>query len=165
MKKTEASLFGSLNRPKLEHEVEDELHFHLELLTEEYMRQGMTFEDARREALKRFGNIELLKKQCVEIGKKGRLHVRLLKWLFAAVFLFGVFTRIFWNADIYGKQIGNMLMVIAISAGALLYIRGLYYLSFVHEREKPVRLGLSDIEDARNAPQRQTPLERVITDG
>jgi hypothetical protein len=30
MKKTEAGLFGSGNRPKLEHEVEDELHFHLE---------------------------------------------------------------------------------------------------------------------------------------
>jgi hypothetical protein len=59
-------------------------------------------------------------------------------------------------------QIGNMLMVIAISAGALLYIRGLYYLSFAPGRENPVRLGLSDIEDARNARQQHTPFERVI---
>jgi len=148
----------------LEHEVEDELHFHLELLTEEHMRQGMTLEEARREALKRFGNVELLKKQCVAIGKRGRLQVRLLKWGFVAVFLFGVFTRIFWNADIYGRQIGNMLMVIAVSGGVLLYFRGLYHLSFVPKRENQVRLGLSDIEDARNAPQQFSPFERLIAD-
>lgn len=164
MKKTEAGPFCSLNRQKLEHEIEDELHFHLELSSEEHMRQGMTLEEARREALKRFGNIELLKKQCVEIGKRSRLRVRLLRSFFLAVFLFGVFIRIFWNADIYGKQIGNMLMVIAIFGSLLLYIRGLYHSSFVPGREDPVRLGLGDVDEARNAPQQFTPFECVIAD-
>jgi hypothetical protein len=82
------------------------------------------------------------------------------------VFLSGVLARIF-SADIYGKQIGNVLMTIAGLSGLLLYVRGLRYLSFVPPNENSAPLGLSGAEQtplAANSRQKSTPLERIIAD-
>jgi predicted permease len=42
----------------VESEIDDELRFHLDMRTEEKMRQGVSESDARRAALARFGNVE-----------------------------------------------------------------------------------------------------------
>jgi putative ABC transport system permease protein len=46
--------------------VRDELEFHIEQLTEEHMRAGMSREDARRAALAQFGAINTIEEQCRE---------------------------------------------------------------------------------------------------
>ncbi len=47
----------------------EELRFHLEMQTEQNLRAGMTPEQARREALKKFGGIERVKEECRETSR------------------------------------------------------------------------------------------------
>src|SRR5690349_12299582 len=48
-------------RDRLEHEFDDEIRSHLEMLAEENRQQGMNPEEARRVALLRFGGVERVK--------------------------------------------------------------------------------------------------------
>jgi predicted permease len=54
-------LRASLRRGKIEREMERELRFHVEMETAEYIRRGMSEEDARRAALLSFGGVEQTK--------------------------------------------------------------------------------------------------------
>lgn len=165
MKAMRARLFKRFNRRDAEREVENELRFHLELLTEANLRRGMTLQEAEEEAAKRFGNVERIKNQCVEISERSCPSMRVLKSFLIVVFLGGVLMRIF-SADIYGKQIGNMLLAIAALGGLLVYIRGLRHLSFAPTNENPAPLGLSGIDQTPFATnnRKSTPLERIIAD-
>ena len=166
MKIMVAHFIGRFYRNSIECEVENELRFHLELLTEEHLRQGMTLQEAEREALKRFGNIERIKNQCVEISKRNHPLMRVLKSFFILVFLIGVLARVF-STNIYGEQIGNLLILIAALSGLLLYIRGSRESSFVLDNKNSLPLGLEVVEQTpldSNDCKELTPLERVIAD-
>jgi hypothetical protein len=159
-------LFRSLDRRNIEREIEDELRFHLELLIEENLRQGMAPEKAEAQALKRFGNIERIKNQCVEISSRSRPMVRVLRSFLVVIFLAGVTSRIA-STDLYVNQIGNMLMTIAVLGGLLVYLRGLRFSGFVPEVENSTPLGLMDRERVNveaNDGSENTPLERMIND-
>jgi hypothetical protein len=162
-----ARLFKRFNRRDVEREVENELRFHLELLTEANLRRGMTLKEAEEAAAKRFGNVERIKNQCIEISERSRPSMRVLKSFLIVVFLGGVLARVF-SADIYGEQIGNMLMAIATLGGLLLYLRGLRPFSFAaptNENSSP--LGLSGGEQtpfAAKTQKKSTPPERIIAD-
>lgn len=161
-----ARLFKRSDRRNVEREVENELRLHLELLTEENLRRGMTLAEAEREASRRFGNVERIKDQCVEISRRSRPLMRVLKSFLIVVFLTGVLARIS-GTDIYGTQIGNMLMIIGALGGLLLHLRGLRFTGFVPKDEDSSPLGLGDIGRmpfASNDRKEFTPLERVIGD-
>src|SRR5438132_1075274 len=51
-------------RRRVESEMDDELRFHLEHETEENIRRGMAPEEARRAALRSFGQVEQVREQC-----------------------------------------------------------------------------------------------------
>src|SRR5919106_5251832 len=48
-------------------DVDDELRFHLESRIQEYIAQGMSPDDARAEAMRRFGNVERVREHCEAI--------------------------------------------------------------------------------------------------
>src|SRR5690349_22037832 len=52
---------GFFRRQAGSRELDDELQSHIRLLTEENIRRGMGFDEARREALKEFGGLEQTK--------------------------------------------------------------------------------------------------------
>ena len=51
-------------RHRVERELDEELQYHLQGKTEEFLAQGMAAEDARRAALRAMGGLELRKEQC-----------------------------------------------------------------------------------------------------
>ncbi|OLB28319.1 MAG: hypothetical protein DMG41_12855 [Acidobacteria bacterium] len=51
-------------RHRLERELDEELQYHLEAKTEEFLAQGMTAEDAGRAALRAMDGLELGKEEC-----------------------------------------------------------------------------------------------------
>ncbi|MBW8747185.1 MAG: ABC transporter permease [Acidobacteria bacterium] len=55
-----AKLSGMFGRRKADHEFDDEMRLHLQLLTERYIRQGMRPEEAASAARRQFGNTTLL---------------------------------------------------------------------------------------------------------
>ncbi|HKV06702.1 MAG TPA: ABC transporter permease, partial [Thermoanaerobaculia bacterium] len=54
----------------VERDVDDEVAFHIETKIEELIEEGMTPKAAREEALRRFGDVEHVKKSCTEIGHR-----------------------------------------------------------------------------------------------
>src|SRR5690242_135231 len=55
------------HKDKVEHDIDKEVRFHLEMETEKNVKRGMNLPDARREALMRFGGVEKFKEECREV--------------------------------------------------------------------------------------------------
>lgn len=53
----------TFQRSRLDAELEEEIRTHLEMATEEYVRQGMSLEDARRAARRSFGGVEQVRQR------------------------------------------------------------------------------------------------------
>ena len=62
--KLTTKLRALLQRPALKQEIDEELRFHIEQRTAENVANGMSQEDAAREARKRFGNTHIVREQC-----------------------------------------------------------------------------------------------------
>ena len=60
-------LLGSLRKSGLEEQLDDELRFHIEMRTQEFVAAGMTAEEARQQAARLFGNQLLLKESTREM--------------------------------------------------------------------------------------------------
>lgn len=127
------SLFNPIRSDAIEREVEEELRFHLDLLTEQNLQDAGTLVEARAAALRRFGNVEQVKDECVEISKRKHPFTRALKSFLILLFLTGIFTRIFGN-ELHVLRIGTMLIAIAVMGRLFLYVRALKPMVF---RPKP----------------------------
>jgi hypothetical protein len=55
-----------LRKERVEQEMDEELHFHLECQIEENVKAGMSPEEARYAALRQFGGVEQIKEECRE---------------------------------------------------------------------------------------------------
>jgi len=113
-----------LTRPPTEREVEEELRLHIDLLLHENIKRGMSPEEARSATLKRFGNVDRVKNECVEICRRSRPLQRALKICAILLILTGLFVRI-TSTDRHFDHIGSTLIVIAIAGRLLLYVRSL----------------------------------------
>jgi hypothetical protein len=111
-------------RKKTAFEVEEELQFHIDMLERKYTQQGMPHAHAKAAALKRFGNLERVKKQCVDITRRNSLPRRVLKSASILIALTGLAIHSL-NSDYKVARIGTMLITIAISGRLLVYVRGL----------------------------------------
>lgn len=63
-------------------EVENELRYHVELLTERFKRMGLDDREARRRARIEFGGLQQIKEECLDVRstpKVATLRQRLLK--------------------------------------------------------------------------------------
>ena len=105
-------------------EVEEELQLHVELLQHEYMQRGMSPEEARAATLKRFGNFDRVKNECVAICRRSHPLQRAFKILLLLLALAGLIIRI-TSTDYFVARIGPILITIAIAGRLLLYVRGL----------------------------------------
>ena len=130
MKDLTRKFFNSLGSKAIEREVEEELRFHLELLTEQHLQHADTLVEARASALRRFGDVEQVKDECVEISKRKRPFIRALKSLLILTFLAGIFLRIF-ATELHVERVGQMLIAIAIMGRLFLYVRGLKPAAFL----------------------------------
>ena len=124
MKDLTRRLFNPGGSEAIEREVEEELQFHLEMLTEHQLQYVDTPEEARAFALRRFGNVDEIKDECVEISKRKRPLTRALKSFLILTFLFGIFVRIF-ATELHVDRVGQMLIVISVMGQLFLYVRGL----------------------------------------
>lgn len=136
--------FSRIGRKRIELEVEEELRFHIELLTREYVGRGMSPDAARDACLKRFGDVEGIKNQCVEISRRSRLCVRAMKSFLILIFLAGVLVRVL-SGDFHVSKVGDMLIAVAVLGRLLLYARGLSPASFLSKTETSSPLSLNTV--------------------
>lgn len=165
MKAEVERLFKRFDREEIKRDVEEELRFHLELLTQEHLLQDMSFEEAKDAALKRFGNVRQIENQCLDISSRSHPGVILLKSFFVLVFLGGVLLRIF-SRELHFSHIADILIAVGALGRLLVYVRGLNPSSFLsnHDPSSPLMLN-DDAHSIRAYDQRMlTPVERVIAD-
>jgi len=165
MKAVIKRLFHRFDRQVIESQIEEELRFHLELLTEQHLLQDMSLSAAKDAALKRFGDVEQIKDQCVEISKSNRPMIRALKFLLVLVFLSGVSIRIF-GPELSVTRVGDVLIAIAVLGRLFFYVRGLNPSRFTSgdEHSSPLKLNDNGLTFTAYDQTRRTPLERVISD-
>ena len=118
------------NRKKTAFEVEEELQFHIEMLERKYAQQGMSDAREKAAALRRFGNLERVKTQCVDITRRNSLLRRILKTSSILIALIGLVIQTL-SSDYRVARIGGVLIMIAILGRLLLYVRGLSPWSFL----------------------------------
>ncbi len=130
MKAVRRRLLKLLDRKTLELEVEEELNFHIEMLKREHIQRGMSTAEAKAATLKRFGDLEKIKNQCVEISRRHRPIRRVLKASSILVALTGLVVHIL-SRDLHLAHAGDTLIAIAVSGRLLLYAHGLSPASFL----------------------------------
>lgn len=165
MKAMKERFFKPLNHAEIGREVEEELRFHIELLTQK-LQFDLPLEEARAVALKRFGNIEQIKDECVEISRRSHPLILALKSFLILVFLAGVLLRVFVS-EYHVKHCADILIAVGILGRLLIYARGVRPSSFVSKPETSSPLMLIDKSQTSIAaydPSKRTPVERVIFD-
>lgn len=50
-------------------DVDEELHFHIDMRVQEYMARGLTEEEARRAVMAPLGDLDTARAECIELGK------------------------------------------------------------------------------------------------
>jgi hypothetical protein len=137
------------NRKKTASEVEEELQFHIEMLERKYAEQGMPDAHAKTAALRRFGNVERVKKQCVDISRRNSFLRRILKNSLILIALTGLAIQTL-SSDYKVDRIGFVLIMIAIAGRLLLYVRGLSSWNFLPgTKQTSLSLVTDPPEDAR----------------
>lgn len=106
-------LFQRFDNHRAKREIEDELRFHLDLLTDEHCRQAMPPDEARIKAEECFGNFEQIRDQCVEISMRNSLQTRALKSFLIMIFLTGVLVHVL-GAEYPVRRIGDVLIMIGL---------------------------------------------------
>lgn len=145
-------------------EIDEELRFHIELLTDEQCLRDVPFAEAREAALKRFGNVEQIKNECVEISRRRHPAIRLLKSFLLLVFLSGVLVRVF-SPEYNLTRVGGILMAVGILGRLWLYVRFLNPSKFLSKADDSSPLKLNDSQTSFTAydQRKRTPVERVIS--
>lgn len=164
--KSFTGIFRRLDSQQTRREIDEELGLHLDLLTAELCRQDMPWAEARALAEVRFGNIDQIRNQCVEISMRNSLQARALKSLLVLVFLGGIFIRI-TGTEYHVTRIGTLLMALGLLGHLLLYVRGLNPSRFFSKPDASSRLILREHGQMSVAAYDQsghTPVERLISD-
>ena len=137
-------LFG----PAAERCIEDELRFHIEMRTQENMGSGMTETQARRDAEERFGNVESIKSECLNIHWANEIAMKALNCLVLMLVAFGLVLRL--TGSTRGVvPAGDLVVMSAILLRLLVHLRqkGSPHLkttlTFKSNATKNVRLRLS----------------------
>ena len=145
MKDLKRRLFSPISSESIEREVEEELRFHIDSLTEQHLQHADTFEEARAFALCRFGDVEQVKDECVEISKRSRSLIRALKSLLVLVFLTGILVRVFSN-ELHVDRVGQMLIAIGLMGRLFMYVRDLKPAAFQPRSDvsSPLKLNNTD---------------------
>jgi len=73
--------FRQLWGPDPRSDVDDELQFHLEMRTAEYLERGASPDRARELARQRFGEFDGTRATCVDISKRRRRHMKMSDWM------------------------------------------------------------------------------------
>jgi hypothetical protein len=145
-------------------EIDEELRFHIDLLTDEHCLLDVPFAEARDAALKRFGNVEQIKNECVEISRRRHPAMRLLKSFLLLLFMTGVLVRVF-SPEYHLTRVGDILMAVGALGRLWLYVRGLNPSRFLSEAidSSPLKLNDSPVSFTAYDQRKRTPVERVIS--
>ncbi len=98
---------------QIDAEVEDELTFHIQQLTRELVEAGQSDDEAKVDALTRFGDVNKIKTQCKRIALEERIMLQRINFILTIVVLLAV---TFVSVEMYFTQKHNTVVLQAIGA-------------------------------------------------
>ena len=98
----------SISRSSEDDELEDEFRFHIEMMTNENIAAGMTPEESKEHALRRFGDVNRIKIMCRATHRDDR--VRAYRWLLYLILVLGI---VIWVGSPVSQVnvLGEMLVI------------------------------------------------------
>ena len=166
MKAVIGRLFRRFDGEERKREIEEEFRFHLDLLTQKHLHQDMPLAEANDAALERFGDVEQIKDECLEISRRSHSLMPVVKFLLFVVFVVGVLVRVN-STHLNVSRFGDLLMVVSSLCRVFLYVRGLTPSRFLseHTAKSPLMLNeTAQLPFTIYDHQKLTPVERVISD-
>ena len=151
---------------QIERDIDDELRFHLDLLTEANLQLQMSPDEARQAALGQFGDFKRIKDECTAISRRRNPIIRALKCFLILLALSGVFIRVS-SVDIPFLRVGDLLIALGLLGRLLLYVREMNPAVFRPrpETSSPLMLNPSQSTSVTAIDEQgHTPVERVIFD-
>lgn len=145
-----AGLVSRSNHHQTSSQIEEELRFHIASLERKYAQDGMCVAEAKAAALRRFGNVERIKQQCVNISRRNSPLRRLLRISSILIGLTGLAIHIL-SSDLKVAHVGDTLVMIAIAGRLLLYVRGLKYRTFLPGTKQTSLSAVSDTPEDKSA--------------
>jgi hypothetical protein len=156
--------FRRFDNRRVDREIDEELQFHLDLLTEEHCRQDISWDEAQASALERFGNVAQIRDECLRIARRNSPAVLALKWFLGFVFVAGVLLRVF-STEFHLTRVGDILMEIGVLGRLLLYLRGATRSKYLQESDdsSPLKLSGSRLPLDTYDQNGRTPVERILS--
>lgn len=156
------SILRHLQAGTSEREIEEELQFHVEMRTRDNIAAGMSPEEARKDALRRFGDFDHVNAECRNIsseklmGGVNRKAMRGIAWV-----MLGSGLTLFLTSEVSTvRQVGQVLICIAVLWWLLLYLRATqpdqHRINQHLEAAQQMPLGLSTSENGLAEPVRQS---------
>lgn len=161
-------LKGFIKSVRIEEQVKEELRFHCEMLTEAYRKQGLSEDEARAAMRKRFGDVERVSAECIEISRRSRPVIKLLKLVLLLTFITGVWLRTRgWAVQF--NQAADMLMATGVLGQLLVYLKGLRATSSASAIKSGQSFSLLGRGDASSKVEAydaegRTPFERLVAE-
>jgi hypothetical protein len=115
-----AELSNTFRRSSLEQEIDDELRFHIDLRIAENLDAGMTHDEAKADALRRFGDLSKIRAKCLAIDRQGMTTAR--HALLRILIVFGIVLRVS-NIDDGINVFGQMVVILGVLCSLLDWLR------------------------------------------
>lgn len=119
------SILRRLRAEAFEREIEEELRFHIEMRMRDNIAAGMSPEEAERDALRRFGNLDRVRAECREISREWLVDGAMMKAMKGITgVMLGCGLTLFLTSGVHSvRQVGQVLVCIAILWWLLIYLR------------------------------------------
>ncbi|HEY6802146.1 MAG TPA: permease prefix domain 1-containing protein [Pyrinomonadaceae bacterium] len=155
------NFFKRISRTKrtIANDVDDELRFHLEMQVDAFEDQGLSPEKSEAMAQTRFGNVEKIRSECIQISSRRSVLIWLLNSLFLISLLVGLFLRVL-VPEVHVNQVGNMLMMIG-GLGVLVVYAKQAGSRMLNAETQEFRIGLNDGPPVGFDESGRTPFDRV----
>jgi len=125
IKLTLRRLGARIRKEAADHEVEDELRFHIELRTRDNIAAGMSPEDAVADAMRRFGDFDHIRAICEEIRKEWLAGVmKVIKGITWIIIGCGLTLKMSAGMQAL-RDVGDFLILIGLLWRLLVHLRGI----------------------------------------
>jgi hypothetical protein len=111
-----ADLSNTFRRPSLEAEIDDELRFHIDMRIAENRAAGMTPDEAKADALRRFGDLAKIRAKCLAVDRQNLTSGKHL--LLRVVIVFGIVLRVS-NINEGINVFGQMVVILGVLCSLL----------------------------------------------
>ena len=101
-------------------DVDDELHFHLDMTVERLVAEGWTPAAARAEAERQFGAVAALREECLAIDQRRRRRLAVVDWATDFVQDLRGGVRMLWRSPGF-SSLALLCLILAIGANATIY--------------------------------------------